>query len=266
MIHIYPINRDFPGQPLTGEQKHAKLYHYTSFETFVRIWLSKRLKFGDIKNVNDINECNKTFSSSLSHDYINTFSLMKDIRNEIESYKQISLSMDFDTYKKGCMSPIMWGYYGKKKGVCIELDFDKIVFENSMLFKKIKYVKHLKESHFIPPSLNGRNIVNKYVLKNKNEIFFTKLNDWKGENEFRIISKIDNFLDISKAISAIYITNNDSQECLFIEELVGKSIPVEEFYYEMSNGIKIPNIRNAKSRREILEYAKNDPTNVLNTF
>jgi len=265
MKNIYIINRDSQGQPLTGEQKHAKLYHYTSFETFVRIWLSKQLKFGDVKNINDINESNRMFSS-YSLDFENTFLLMKAVQNETISYKQISLTMDFDTLKKGCMSPIMWGYYGdKRNGVCIELDFDKIIFENSMLYHKVKYVKHLKESHHIPQLLNSVMNIQSYVLKNKNEIFFTKLNDWKGENEFRIISKVDNFLDISKAISAIYITKNDSQECLFIEQLVGKSIPVNEFFYEPKNGIKNPAIRDAKSIREMLDNAKNDSTNVLNT-
>ena len=265
MIHVYPIDSDFPGQPLKAEQKYAKLYHYTSFEIFVRIWLSKQLKFGDVKNVNDINEFNKTFSTALTLDLEKTVSLMKAVLDETKSFKQISLTMDFDTYKKGSMSPIMWGYYGdKRNGVCIELDFDKIVFENSMLYRKVKYVKYLKEYHYIPQLLNEEIDVQSYVLKNKNELFFTKSNDWKGENEFRIISKVDDYLDISKSISAIYITNYDCQECLFIEKLVGDCVPVNEFYFLGTNGIKIPDIRNAKSTREQFVKAKNDPNNVLN--
>ena len=32
----------YPGLPLSEEEKKEKLYHYTSFDTFVKIWLSKR--------------------------------------------------------------------------------------------------------------------------------------------------------------------------------------------------------------------------------
>lgn len=44
----------YPGKPLAGMEKYKKLYHFTSFDTFVRIWLSKKLKFGSMLEVNDI--------------------------------------------------------------------------------------------------------------------------------------------------------------------------------------------------------------------
>ena len=32
-----------PGQPLKGANRYKKLYHFTSFNSFVKIWLSKKL-------------------------------------------------------------------------------------------------------------------------------------------------------------------------------------------------------------------------------
>lgn len=263
MIQIYPINRTFPGKPLKGKEKYAKLYHYTSFDTFIKIWLSKKLKFGDLKNVNDISEAKRTISArSLSQ-----ANLLKYVDKEIFTYKQISLTMDYDSYKKGCMSSFMWGHYGdKRRGICIELDFEKLGFENSMLYGQVQYKKFLKESYKIPLTLSNKEEVSKYVIKNKKEIFFTKLYDWKGENEFRIISKKNEYLDINDSITSIYIADYDSNECLLIEELVKSSVEVKEFHFSSSNGYKVPNIRNAKVFRDLVNQGRNDPNNALNQF
>ncbi len=40
--------------------------------------------------------------------------------------------MDFDTSIKGYASPLIWGVYGdKNKGVCIELDYEKLNLPSS---------------------------------------------------------------------------------------------------------------------------------------
>ena len=46
----------YPGRKLEGKAKFEKLYHYTSFDTFVKIWLSQKLRYGKVQNVNDIQE------------------------------------------------------------------------------------------------------------------------------------------------------------------------------------------------------------------
>lgn len=50
----WTCNGKFPGSPLTDIEKRKNLYHFTSFETFVKLWLSKELLFADVRNVNDI--------------------------------------------------------------------------------------------------------------------------------------------------------------------------------------------------------------------
>ena len=48
------LNGEFPGKRLKGAKRYEKLYHYTSFESFVKIWLNKTLRFSPVTGVNDI--------------------------------------------------------------------------------------------------------------------------------------------------------------------------------------------------------------------
>ena len=45
---IYNAMGIFPGKKLKGKEKYQHLYHYTSFDTFVRIWCTQQLKLGSI--------------------------------------------------------------------------------------------------------------------------------------------------------------------------------------------------------------------------
>lgn len=60
---IYNAMGIFPGKKLKGKEKYQHLYHYTSFDTFVRIWCTQQLKLGSISGVNDIQEKDQTYHS-----------------------------------------------------------------------------------------------------------------------------------------------------------------------------------------------------------
>lgn len=253
----------FLGTKLKGAERYKKLYHYTSFDTFVKIWLTKQLKFGAIANVNDIQEA--SVSACSDPDKGSLILAYQDIRL---SYKQISFTMDYDTYIKGCMSPMMWGHYGdKSNGVCIEFDFDKIKFSNTCLKKPVNYKSVLNRRFVINNKTKSSNDLGKSLLKNANTEFFTKQLDWKGENEYRVVSASDDFLDISNAISAVYLTKYDSLECKLTEELVKEDVPVLYLCYSVGAKNKaFPILKNVKERRESLQATKSNPENVLNSF
>lgn len=60
------------------------------------------------------------------------WAVMQKFRELRLKYKQISLTMDYDSYLWGCMSTQMWAYYAdKSQGVCIGLDYDKLVFPSN---------------------------------------------------------------------------------------------------------------------------------------
>ena len=97
----------FPGRPIPKDLPIKNLYHYTSFESFVKIWHNKTLKFSIVTNLNDILERNY---SVLGYK-VSEIKLLDSYLERRKAYKQISLCMDFNSYTKGCMSPMMWGQY-----------------------------------------------------------------------------------------------------------------------------------------------------------
>jgi len=238
----------FPGKKLKGEDRYKKLYHYTSFDSFVKIWLNKNLLFSPITNVNDIQEA--FVSSSIIDPKQTDLAIL--LNNTRIAYKQISFTMDYDTYLKGCMSPMMWGLYAdKRKGVCIELDYDKLRFDDNILKGIVKYKRILKMHHSISPRIKTAKGIHYLIRKQQNEIFFTKQSGWAGENEYRVLSKDHEFLNIEGAISAVYLTSCCSKECLLVEKLVNGQVPVRVFHYDRAlNNVAIPVIHDTQEFRK----------------
>lgn len=268
-MKIYTVNGTFPGIPLDDKDSHAKLYHYTSLDTFKLIWESQKLKFGLISEVNDINEYNKRISTPLLNGSMNDIKQRIYIASQIIcSYKQISLTKDYDSYKKGCMSPMMWGHYGdKRKGVCIELDFDKIHFESSMYYNDVTYSDVIKHSIEIPIECFNESLISLHLLADFGNIFFTKTSDWIGENEFRIISNKHEYLDVKDAIANVYVTECDSNTCIEVERIVGNEVAVKFVHYiGGGDDCRLPVLTNAKEVRYQMIKAQNDPKNILNSL
>jgi len=224
----------WPGRPIPKDLPVKYLYHYTSFESFVKIWNNKTLKFSIVTNLNDILESNY---SVFGHN-LGDIELMDRFLERRKSYKQISLCMDFDSYTKGCMSPMMWGQYANKgNGVCIELDFIKLQerLGPSMLYGSVDYRAKLP----IPPMTNDiRTDIDEYIKLNQKQIFFTKHDSWQSENEFRIVSKEDVFLDVSDVITSIYVTKKNSAETNCIKSMLAneKDVYFEYVHTDYVNG------------------------------
>ena len=248
----------YPGKPLSVEEKKKKLYHYTSFDTFVKIWLSKKLRFGMISEVNDMQECLKKLSSTPER-----LPLLFALQDIMSSYRQISFTMDYDTYIKGCMSPTMWAHYGdKRRGVCIEFDSDKLHLPNNSVAQCVKYLTHLPYSCEIPTDVYSINELKKFIDKNINELFFTKSDEWSIENEFRIICNTAEYLDVQKAITAIYLTSFESQECLWVEQLVANAVPVNYVHYTRTpDNVAVSLISETKLMRDKFTKARCDSKN-----
>lgn len=259
----YTSNGKYPGTKLEGGEKYRRLYHYTSFNTFVKIWCTKKLKFGTIMEVNDILEVN----TGIQIDNLQQKPLMFAYQDIRTSYKQISFTMDYDSYIKGCMSPLMWGIYGdKRKGVCIEFDYTKLNISDDCLKDIVNYRPAVKSSIALPTFLTTAKDIKDFIKENANEMFFTKQESWQGENEYRLISDKNEFLDISSAITAVYLTSYDSIECLCVEDLVKDNCEVKYLHYikNPTSNESIPNVTDCRKTRESYVNAKNSPSNALN--
>lgn len=260
-MSIWTCNGKYPGTPLTIEEKRKHLYHFTSFDTFVKIWLSKELLFSDVRKVNDLIE------QTVQWNFINfqKLPIMGAIEDCRYSYRQISLTMDYDSYLKGCMSSMMWGYYADKtSGVCIELDFDKLPLNEECLHGPISYIENVHTSIDVPPELSTRNDVEKWIIENQSRFFFTKQNTWREENEYRIVSKSKLSLSIADAITAVYVARYDSDTCKFVLSLINGEVPVLSLSFKDASGISIPRITDAAEKRHLIESAQNNKSNALN--
>ena len=203
-----------------------KLYHYTSFESFVKIWLSQKILLGSIENVNDFMEYKHTVEVN-NPCCLPLTEAFNDVR---ASFRQISFTLD-DDQMEGFKNPMMWGQYANKgRGVCMEFDFNKLYLnykDKSEVFDG--FVCYKDKLPKLPP-LNGiitRNDIRRYILRNKEPIMFTKFTVWDAENEYRIVSDNISEIEIDNTISAVYLTSCLSDECVFVEKLLeNTNVPV----------------------------------------
>lgn len=218
------------------------VYHYTSLESFLKIWESQSLLFGCTRHLNDIFERNKIITTSGQ-----SLPIIGTAKAEIEriqkftklfwealyNYRQISLTCGYrKKLPKGYDIPMMWGHYARSRktkrskwqdGVCIELDFGKLNLANIECFsRRVIYTEN------IPPiSLDDYNFItgsiDDYIIKHIKDLFFIKHNSWKPEREYRIITNDPNVqsLSIANAITGIYVPENESKTMRAVESVVG---------------------------------------------
>ena len=200
-----------------------KLYHYTKISKFPLIWTGKKLKFSEWTSTNDIFERGKVFRLTQESAEYNgkrcdteTFRLFRtNVFKEIQLYKQISFCYDYKDCG-GFASPLMWGQYARQQrgkniqnGVCIEIDSNKLKIGQAIHQDEINYTDKIESTHLKWIDTAPIEAAQLFVLENLYNLFFTKHSHWEYENEYRLVSKEDEFLDISEAITAIYVLWED---------------------------------------------------------
>lgn len=213
-----------------------KLYHYTSLDSFSKIWKSHSLLFSESKRTNDvfesikileIGECKLPYKGEKTELEVQGH-FNKMFWDEVGKYKQISLLHDYKDGIKGYASPMMWGHYAQNdKGVCIEIDSEKILFpkDGSIHNKEVEYTTEVPIISLTDGvDLHNKELINNYIEEHLDEIFFKKHIHWEHENEYRLVSNKTNSLDIKDAITNIYLPyNDDDDEFKAIEKLVDGS-------------------------------------------
>jgi hypothetical protein len=182
-------------------QKTDKLYHYTSFETALKIIASGKLKYGRLRDMNDVNEAyryvyyNKDLNIS-----------SQDVLQELSLYRQLSFSVD--GVNCGYNISPMWGHYAQKgRGVCLVIDRNKI--EKLLSLKTDVYSKTITyKSNYSGDIDIEMSDIPQSIASQKDEIFFSKSSEWEYEQEYRVVKKFndtdgDKFLDIKDCIIAV---------------------------------------------------------------
>ncbi len=174
-----------------------KLYHFTSFDTALKIIESNRLRFGRLSNMNDIHENDKLMFADANGKGIDEFpsDVLDVLYDEIYKYRQISLTADDEVEdKNGFDLHQMWGLYADKgEGVC--LVFDKKELKNYfdwpiISHERVKYDEDV-ESFVISDSQSPEAVIED-VRDRIPEIFFHKRKEWEHEQEYRLIKRCQN--------------------------------------------------------------------------
>ena len=190
------------------------LFHYTKMSISIEYILNAfELKFSKFTNLNDPIE-NKKFNISVWQNFSYKFDefINKSYKAE-EVFYNNSYLLCFSIDKNENNNEIrdgynlfkMWAQYSENfKGVCFIFDRRKMIneiynrYKNDFIIfnKKVEYkdlIKSLKNytGEIINIKSNNFNDVYSIILnhlkKNNKRLYFTKDNDWEGENEYRIV-------------------------------------------------------------------------------
>lgn len=176
-----------------------KLYHFTSFDTALKIVESNRLRFSRLSNMNDIHENDKLMFADANGQGFDEFpsDVLDALYDEIYKYRQISLTADSeDGDKDGFDLHQMWGVYADKgEGVCLVFDKDELDknFEMINIHKKrVNYDKTQElDSYIVSLSQNPGNVPAE-VKGQLSKFFFHKRKEWEHEQEYRLIKRCPN--------------------------------------------------------------------------
>lgn len=236
-----------------------KLYHFTSVNSFLRIWSNQSLKFAEAKNVNDILEASIGVStpihSGMRINKVNSF------HKVLSEYKQISFSKS-GGLNSGCFSTMMWSHYGDKgNGICLEIESDllnlpepPIVFEGD-----IQYVDYYPAFKYLPMECNTKKEMYEYVERNPISYFFTKTKDWEGESEYRIISRKRSFLCIKDALTRVIIYRWNMPDYDVLDSIIPKGFPFDviDWRVGLHPNENAPRLKDVRSFKKMISNNSN---------
>lgn len=187
------------------------LFHYTKFESFLKIIETMTLRSSPLCKMNDLNE-----ASIDSLDWNRDFMLMIKAEKYVkEQCSIISFSKNYMTgpvCEEGSNHPAMWAHYSEdSNGVCIVLDKDALLEANkkqlSQLFFKMEPIRYgLQNAPKQGIEYDYYNGVSDFVQRNYRELFYKKHIDWSYEDEVRFfVESPEIYLNIEGAIKYIVL-------------------------------------------------------------
>ena len=211
-------------------QNTEKLYHYTSFESALKILGTKSLRFSKLSGLNDINESYRPIIDSLS--------------TEISLSFCGQISFTHDGKREGFAIPSLWGHYAQKGyGVCFVFDKSKIISQIQDAFEFADNIRYNDEyDNTINPKEES---VQTFFAKNRDKLFFTKKADWCNEQEFRILGEAREYMSYEDSLMAIIMCFADdvkkgksifnSANAKILRKCSPYQVPILQFGYSFGN-------------------------------
>ena len=220
------------------------LFHYTRLSTAIEGILPKlRLRLGRFSSMRDPRETQWAFATVFTGfededsepDRLSA-TLWGALERAREDVRILSLTEDDrssnDIFGRGFARPRLWEQYaGNHVGVCLCLESAALetaiaesvhatggrVFQRSVDYRDAEIA--LPASQFDLNRARGREpdqVIHEHMEEQVDELFFTKLTDWRSENEYRFVtfwrSPEELFVDISKALKAVVLGHQVKRE------------------------------------------------------
>lgn len=211
-------------------EKTEKLYHFTSFDTALKIIESNHLRYGRLNNMNDIHENDKIVFVDANNHPTDKFpsDVPDELYDEIYKYRQISLTADDNEGDKdGFDLHQMWGLYADKgEGVCLIFDKKELEkgFGSATLHDRVSYDKTV-DSYYISLS-NTADKVSVEIREHANEIFFHKRREWEHEQEYRLLRRCplatrEEYLFLGHALKFVILSSrlHNLDEVLYFKKI-----------------------------------------------
>lgn len=218
------------------------LFHYTKFDSALKIIISNTLRFGKFKDMNDIAEVKRDIFANLPP---------KLVEEELKKYQSISLTID-KVFPRGFEINPLWGHYADKgNGSCLVFNKNKLLTCFKQQFsefnkepKRITYKRKYSNAQIFQGNTLGE--VSRCIKKDIRSIFFTKSFEWKYEQEYRLLtySEKEEYLNFGDSLLAVILCLpkierwKESEEYKMLKRIVGK-IPI--LHYTTSFGENILN-------------------------
>lgn len=187
------------------------LFHYTKFESFLKIIETMQLKSSPLCKMNDLNEAGID-SLDWSGDFLKMIEAEKYVK---EKCSVICFSKNYRTgllCQFGSNHPAMWAHYAdNSNGVCFVLDKTILLNLNRnnlrSVFRKVGNVRYCHDCSPNDGIMNYKcSDASEFVRRNCKELFFKKHKDWRQEGEVRFLVESPEFyLNIKGAIKYIIL-------------------------------------------------------------
>ena len=167
------------------------LFHFTKFESFLKILEDMTLLPSSFGNLNDMNEGNVN-NMNMNNNFLVMYNAEKYIKDRC---RILSFSQNYDIGgfgQEGTNHPAMWAHYAENSnGVCIVLDKDAFVKKNKEVLGKHFYkFEDIVYDIFNTPNdevINYKaNTPEEFIMNNWKALFLMKHKDWENEDEHRL--------------------------------------------------------------------------------
>lgn len=211
----------------TSFKDDVELFHYTKFDSLLKILDSMTLRSSPLCRMNDLNE-----ASVCELDWGGEADKAIEVETHIQNECSIicfakNYSVD-SNWEKGSNHPAMWAHYADdSNGACIVLDQKALLEINKGklrdVFYKLASVKYDRccAPHFEVVNTQDCVSVSAFVRKYYQELFFKKHIDWSYETEERFFAESPKVeLDIKGAIKYIVLGGRLKKNNPRLRELV----------------------------------------------